>query len=419
MLRSKSTIVTALSTAFLILGLVGTLGAHDFWLVPNAFQIAVGDSVSALGQTSSRFPTTESAVAVDRVADARLVGATSETRITGLSIAGKSLRLAARPTQPGQYIVAAGLYWRSMRESAGSFRRYLELEGAPAALERIDREGLLRGRDSVTRRYAKYAKTFVQVGDAGGRAFSRVLGQPLEFVPLSDPSSLRAGDTLSARLILLGSPAPGARAHAGAVHWMPTSASEPREAAKDVDLVADANGVVRIPISSAGLWNVRTIQIVQSPAGAGADWDAHWATLVFHVGGPMHHHQGAGDSASVAAAVRSYHDALRRGDSSAVLALLADDAVILETGGVETKADYRAGHLSGDIRFAQAVPSQSTGVRVAIRGDVAWAWSTSTTTGEMNGRQINSVGAELMVLTRTAAGWKINAIHWSSRARRP
>jgi hypothetical protein len=36
----------------------------------------------------------------------------------------------------------------------------------------------------------------------------------------------------------------------------------------------------------------------------------------------------------------------------------------------------------------------------------------------MNGRAINSVGAELMVLVRSGSTWKIAAIHWSSRQRR-
>jgi hypothetical protein len=48
----------------------------------------------------------------------------------------------------------------------------------------------------------------------------------------------------------------------------------------------------------------------------------------------------------------------------------------------------------------------------------AWATSTSTTQGEVRGRAINSAGAELMVLVRGADGWKISAIHWSSRSRR-
>ena len=278
--------VSGVAAGGLVLG-ASIAGAHDFWLVPNAFQLALGEAVTVHGQTSSKFPTTESAVATDRVADARLIGASSQVRISDLSIADKSLRLRARPGNSGQYLIAAALHWRSMRESAASFRRYLELEGAPSALERIDREGLLRGRDSLTRRYAKYAKTLVQVGRDGGRAFSRVAGHPLEFIPMADPGALRAGDTLALRLQFLGRPAVGARVHAGAVHWTGGAASdEVHEVAKDVELVSDANGVVRVPISAEGLWNVRTIQITQSPPGAAADWDAHWATMVILVSAP-------------------------------------------------------------------------------------------------------------------------------------
>ena len=283
--RKTRILRTSLILALIVsIGVVGSLSAHDFWLVPNAFAVARGGTIEVLGQTSSKFPTTESAVATDRVADARIIGAEGEERISDLSIAGKSLRLRARPTAPGQYAVAATLHWRSMRESAESFRRYLSLEGAPAALERIDREGLLKGRDSVTRRYAKYAKTLLQVGEGGGRAFSRVAGHPLEFVPGSDPSVLRAGETLRVQLLFQGRPIANARVHAGAVHWATPMPDPPHEVAKDIELVSDSAGWLRVPISASGLWNIRTIQIMQSPAGAGADWDAHWATLVFFVG---------------------------------------------------------------------------------------------------------------------------------------
>lgn len=124
------------------------------------------------------------------------------------------------------------------------------------------------------------------------------------------------------------------------------------------------------------------------------------------------------DSTRVADVVHAYHRALASGDSLAALALLAADAVILESGGVETRDEYRAHHLPGDIGFAQAVPSTRGAVRVVIQGDVAWASSTSTTQGEFRGRAINSSGAELMVLGRQGDKWLIRAIHWSSRARR-
>lgn len=130
-------------------------------------------------------------------------------------------------------------------------------------------------------------------------------------------------------------------------------------------------------------------------------------------------HGAPGDSAAVAAVVGKYHEALANGDSVAALALLADDAVILESGGMETRAEYRSHHLPGDIGFAKAVPSQRGPVHVKVHGDVAWTTTVGTTQGEMNGRAINSTSAELMVLVRTPGGWKISAIHWSSRNRRP
>jgi uncharacterized GH25 family protein/ketosteroid isomerase-like protein len=418
-LRAGAVLVALLATATALL-------AHDFWLVPDAFQVTPGGWIQVRGQTSSRFPTSESAVTADRVADARVISAAGEETIRDLSISGTSLLLRSRPTTPGQRIVAVRLHPRSVRESAESFRRYLELEGAPEALERYGRDGLLPRTDSVTRRYAKYAKTFVEVGEGGPRAWERTAGHPLEIVPLADPATVRLGDTLPVRLLYRGRPLASARLHTGRA---PRTGGT-QMAGQDPHLETDGNGVARVFIDCIGLWNVRTLQIVPADRGSGADWDAHWATIVFEV--PQ---RGTGmcmgrpaqpaappvqtDSAAAASVVERFHRALAEGDSAAALALLAPDATILESGGVETRAEYRGHHLPGDIEFARAVRSERGPVRVTIRGDVAWTVSTSTTQGEFRGRQINSSGAELMVLTRSASGWQISAIHWSSRARRP
>lgn len=411
------------SIAFvLVLAFAATLGADDFWLVPNAFQLAPGVATEVLGQTSSRFPTSKSAVAPDRVVAARLFSQTGEERISDLSISGKSLRLRIRPAAPGQYVLAASLHPRSVRESAESFRRYLDLEGAAAARARIERDGLLAGRDSLTRRYAKYAKTLVQVGSGGGRAFGRVAGHTLEFVLDSDPATLTLGERLPVRLLFHGRPAAGVRVHAGAVELTEAArAGEPIEVVKEMELVTDPAGALRVPITGSGLWNVRTIHIVQAAPESGADWDAHWATFVFHVPGAAGstNRVKANDSSAVANLVNAYHRALTTGDSAAALALLAPDAVILESGGMESREEYRSHHLPGDIQFAKTVAAVQSPLRVKVVGDVAWATSTSVTQGRFNGRDINSAGAELMVLSRTAGVWRINAIHWSSRARRP
>ncbi|MHC4822000.1 MAG: hypothetical protein ACYTDX_09825, partial [Planctomycetota bacterium] len=62
------------------------------------------------------------------------------------------------------------------------------------------------------------------------------------------------------------------------------------------------------------------------------------------------------EEARVVAVIEAFHDALAAEDSTTALAQLADDVTILESGGVEDKTHYRSGHLSGDMRFARAVP---------------------------------------------------------------
>lgn len=303
--RARRPAITVAATALLLLVAAGLAAAHDFWLVPDAFQIAAGGTIEVRGQTSSRFPTSEAAVALDRVADAQLIGVSGSTRLSEISHRGTSLLLRHKPAAAGQYVLAVSLHPRSVRESVASFRRYLQLEGAPAALAMIERDGLLQGRDSVTRRYAKYAKTVVQVGSSRTPAFALAAGQPLEFIPERDPAALAVGDTLRVRVLYGGRPLAGVVTHAGAVDLTADRGAPPPRAigqtsgtaganaeaagaGEDPRFISDATGQVHVAITRSGLWNVRMIHIVRAEPGSGADWDAHWATLVFSVGELAH-----------------------------------------------------------------------------------------------------------------------------------
>ena len=125
------------------------------------------------------------------------------------------------------------------------------------------------------------------------------------------------------------------------------------------------------------------------------------------------------DSADAVGVVISFRAALARGDSVAVLGLLAPDVIIMEAGGIETLAEYRSHHLPADLAYARAIPGVHTLKRAVVRGDAAWVSSTSVAEGHCTGRAVNSVGAELVVLSRRAPGapWSIRAVHWSSRRR--
>lgn len=85
---------------------------------------------------------------------------------------------------------------------------------------------------------------------------------------------------------------------------------------------------------------------------------------------------------------------------------------------MEKLSEYRSHHLPVDMAFANAVKRERPAIRVDVSGDVAWATTTGTIVGDFRDREVNSQGAELTVLREAPEGWRIVAIHWSSRNRR-
>jgi len=121
------------------------------------------------------------------------------------------------------------------------------------------------------------------------------------------------------------------------------------------------------------------------------------------------------DARAAGAVVEAFHAALGRGDTRAAAALLADDALVYESGGVERgKAEYAAHHLAADAAFARAVKRSVTRRAGRADGRTAWIASEATVKGMYKTRAINSLSTETMVLRRGPAGWRIVHVHLSS-----
>ncbi len=123
------------------------------------------------------------------------------------------------------------------------------------------------------------------------------------------------------------------------------------------------------------------------------------------------------DSASIVETAARFHLALRNGDSATAKSLLAADMIVLESGEIQNRADYIQHHLPADIEAAQSITSTRKLFSVTRQLDIAWVVSSSTSTGTFHGRAINSVGAELMILSKSGRQWRIRAVHWSSARR--
>ncbi len=123
-------------------------------------------------------------------------------------------------------------------------------------------------------------------------------------------------------------------------------------------------------------------------------------------------------AAGAAAAVDRFHAALKAGDGKRALRLLADDALIFESGHVEeNKAEYQAVHLDGDMEYLRGVDDRTVSRTGRATGNLAWIASQGLSSGTYNGKPVDRTTTETMVLRRTAGQWRIVHIHWSSSAR--
>jgi hypothetical protein len=113
--------------------------------------------------------------------------------------------------------------------------------------------------------------------------------------------------------------------------------------------------------------------------------------------------------------VTAFHDALAAGTEEAALALLHPDVWIYEQGHAETLEEYRAGHLSMDMAFAQEVEREVIRDEVvAVQGGALYL-AEIRNRGTFRDREVDTSGVETAFLVETPEGWRIRHFHWSSR----
>jgi ketosteroid isomerase-like protein len=119
----------------------------------------------------------------------------------------------------------------------------------------------------------------------------------------------------------------------------------------------------------------------------------------------------------VVAPLQAFYAAMKTGDTAAAMAQIAPDAVFVESGKLETRAEYEMNHLPADIDFEKQITGKRSPWQVKTQGDTAWVIATTEYDGTVDGAPLNFVSAQLAVLTRADNEWKIRSIHWSSRRR--
>lgn len=267
-----------------VIAVSGSALAHEFWLSVASWSVKPGERATILVNVGNRFPDATSFTAPERVESVRLVGPAGETPIPGPFRRERDSLAAdvAAPAQPGTYIGVVTIRPRVLEIKAPDFESYLAHEGLEAVLAERKRTGesMNPGRE----RYSRYGKTLLRVGP-GSTVHGHVtqpLGLPVELVPLTDPTTIKAGDRCRFRLLFEGNPVAGAQV--GAIYAR--ASTKPDE----WPLLArtDARGEVEFTLNDPGPWLVRAVHMVRRPDTTGreaVDWESYWASLSFALEG--------------------------------------------------------------------------------------------------------------------------------------
>ncbi len=123
----------------------------------------------------------------------------------------------------------------------------------------------------------------------------------------------------------------------------------------------------------------------------------------------------ADETGTPEAAAAAFRRALEGGSEAAVLALLAPELLVYESGDRDrSRAEYAAHHLRADLAFLAKARVRILEQAASAEGAFAWV----ATRSRIVSPPTDLIGTETLVLRRTAEGWRIAHVHWSSRPAR-
>lgn len=255
-----------------------SLSAHDFWLAASPGRPTAGEKVTVTASVGDRFPKSTNFTAPERVDQWRVIGATGdvpvarEFRRIEETIKEKVVptALATDVTLPsaGAYLGVMTIVARVAPMKGPAFTDYLKEEGLDQIIAARQASG--DAEKSVKESYARYAKVAIRNGAGSAAHLTKAVGLKAEFVPSTDPSSVKVGQSLTVQLLAEGKPVKDAAVTAV------SSAEGPAVKAR-----TDANGLVTMKIDREGAWLIKTVHMAKSLT-PDVDWESYWVTLVFH-----------------------------------------------------------------------------------------------------------------------------------------
>jgi uncharacterized GH25 family protein len=151
------------------------------------------------------------------------------------------------------------------------FNEYLTEDGLDDILYQREKEGILD--DSSRELYSRHTKLLMQAGVRTDETFKKIIGLPVEIVPVRNPYTLKKGDPVKFRILYNGKPYFGAKVKVWNRYNNRTTMQ---------NIFAQQDGTVETHISNPGIWMVSVVKMVPSKDPK-AQYQSYWGSLVFEI----------------------------------------------------------------------------------------------------------------------------------------
>lgn len=288
---------------FVCLLVLVLFSSHDMYLKLDGYFLEP-NSDAVIQLFNGTFENSDNVIKRDRMVDVSLVSKSQRIPIDSTNWFEKETTtyLNLKTGSAGTYLLGVSSKARDFVMSAEDFNDYLEHDGVLDMLELRTQNGTLG--DSARERYSKHVKTIFQVGDDLTEDYQTELGYPIEFIPQENPYDLHAGHDLPVKLLFNQEPLPNQLVYVGykstnnehshsigITHSHEGQEEHSHENTENADhthdellqLRTDEEGMINIPISSEGIWYLRTIHLVETNVDD-LTHESNWTTLTFEVG---------------------------------------------------------------------------------------------------------------------------------------
>ena len=274
MLLLKSVLLNARPVCVVLLSIsvASALFAHDLYLLPGLFHVSKGKKLKVAFHNGDAFPESEVAPKIDRLLEAQVSGKSGSAPMENLHIAGKETFGEVKIPGTGTFLVSVRTVPNFIELAPDKFLEYLKEEGLAEVIDWRTQhaESGKPGRE----RYTKFAKSLIRSGTPDDY-FQHSLGFPIEIIPLSDPSFIRAGGSLPVRVMFRGKPAAGLQIESA---WALGTQKKTVIVGR-----TGADGSIVVPIAQEGKWRLHTLKMERCAEPAVADWESSWASLTFEI----------------------------------------------------------------------------------------------------------------------------------------